>query len=129
MRGGNETILLAEDDPALRVRVRKDRSHGSAIAILEAPTGVKALKIWKENRDEIGLLLTDLVMPDGMTGKDLAQHILQENPQTESDLHERLQRRSCRQGFSAEGRRQFSHQTVPGTKLAQTIRDSLDATN
>jgi PAS domain S-box-containing protein len=55
MRGGRETILLAEDDPALRVAVRKALSK-LGYRILEAPTGVKALEVWKENRDEIRLL-------------------------------------------------------------------------
>ncbi len=66
LRGGNETILLAEDDPSLRVSVQMTLSK-LGYRILEAPTGVKALEVWKENRDEIRLLLTDLVMPDRMT--------------------------------------------------------------
>ena len=52
MRGGNETILLAEDDPALRGAVSKALSQ-LGYRVLEAPTGVKALEVWQENRDEI----------------------------------------------------------------------------
>jgi PAS domain S-box-containing protein len=48
MSGGNETILLAEDDLSLRVSVRKALSQ-LGYRILEAPTGVKALEVWKEN--------------------------------------------------------------------------------
>jgi CheY-like chemotaxis protein len=70
LRGDNETILLVEDDAALRVAVRKALSQ-VGYRILEAATGVQALGVWQENRDEISLLLTDLVMPDGMTGKQL----------------------------------------------------------
>jgi two-component system cell cycle sensor histidine kinase/response regulator CckA len=79
MRGGNETLLLAEDDPSLRAGVRKALGQ-LGYRILEAPTGSKALEVWKENRNEIGLLLTDLVMPGGTNGKELAQTLLKENP-------------------------------------------------
>ena len=79
VNGGNEMILLAEDDPAVRLSVRRSLSK-LGYRVVEAPTGIKALEVWKQNRDEIRLLLTDLVMPDGMSGKDLAQHILRESP-------------------------------------------------
>ena len=72
-------ILLAEDDTAVRLSVRRSLLQ-LGYRVVEAPTGVKALEVWKQNRDDIQLLLTDLMMPDGMSGKDLAQHILRENP-------------------------------------------------
>jgi DNA-binding NtrC family response regulator len=78
-RGGHETILLVEDDTKLREAIRAALSH-LGYAILEAPNGADALEIWQESRQEIHLLLTDLVMPGGMTGKELAQRILQERP-------------------------------------------------
>jgi len=79
MQGGEETILLVEDDPCLRRSTRMTLSQ-LGYRILEAPTGVKALDVWKENRNDISLLLTDVVMPGEMTGKALAQTILGENP-------------------------------------------------
>jgi YesN/AraC family two-component response regulator len=48
--------------------------------VLEASDGVSALEMWTKHRDEIHLLLTDMVMPGGMTGKDLAERLLKENP-------------------------------------------------
>jgi len=48
---------------------------------LEASTEVKDLEVWKQNCNEIRLWLTDLGMPDGMIGKDLAQRILEGAPQ------------------------------------------------
>ena len=48
--------------------------------VLEANNGIEAQTIWKQHRDEINLLLTDLVMPGGVTGIDLAQRLIQENP-------------------------------------------------
>ena len=76
---GTETILLVEDDPSLRDAVRRALDQ-LGYRILEAPTGVKALEVWKQNRGEIHLLLTDLVMPGGMNGFELAQHARKVQP-------------------------------------------------
>ncbi len=76
---GTETILLVEDEPALRDLVRTILSQ-LGYRILEAPSGVQALDVWEQNRAEIDLLLTDLVMPDGMTGMELAARLLEQSP-------------------------------------------------
>jgi CheY-like chemotaxis protein len=123
--GGNETILLAEDDPSLRASVRTALSR-LGYRILEAPTGVKALEVWKENRDEIRLLLTDLVMPGGMTGKDLAQHILQENPRLKVIYMSGYSAEVAGRDFPLKEGVNFLTKPFQAPKLAQTIRDSLD---
>jgi two-component system, cell cycle sensor histidine kinase and response regulator CckA len=126
MRGGNETILLAEDDPSLRVSVRKGLSQ-LGYRILEAPTGIKALEVWKQNRDEIRLLLTDLVMPDGMTGKDLAQRVLQENPKLKVIYMSGYSAEVVGKDFPLREGVNFLTKPFQAIKLAQTVRDSLDA--
>lgn len=123
---GNETILLAEDDPALRVSIRKILSQ-LGYRILEAPTGVKALEVWRENRDEIRLLLTDLVMPDGMTGKDLAKRILEENPQLKVIYMSGYSAEAAGNDFPLKEGVNFLTKPFKASKLAQTIRESLDA--
>ena len=128
MRGGNETILLAEDDLSLRVSIRKALSQ-LGYRIIEAPTGVKALEVWKENGDEIQLLLTDLVMPDGMTGKDLAQRILQENPNLKVIYMSGYSAEVVGKDFPLKEGLNFLTKPFQAAKLAQTIRDSLDETS
>jgi signal transduction histidine kinase/ActR/RegA family two-component response regulator len=123
--GGNETILLVEDDPSLRASVRKALSQ-LGYRILEAPTGVKALEVWKENRSEIRLLLTDLVMPDKMTGKDLAQRILQENPKLKVIYMSGYSAEVVGKDFPLKEGVNFLTKPFQASKLAQTIRDSLD---
>jgi CheY-like chemotaxis protein len=126
LRGGNETILLVEDDPALRIAVRKTLSQ-LGYDILEASTGVKALEVWQENRDQISLLLTDLVMPDGMTGKDLAQRIQQGNPKLKVIYMSGYSAEIVGRDFPLAEDVNFLTKPFPAQKLAETIRDRLDA--
>jgi PAS domain S-box-containing protein len=125
LRGGQETILLVEDDPPLRLSVSMVLSQ-LGYRILEAPTGVKALEIWHENRNEISLLLTDLVMPDGMTGKNLAQHILQENPKLKVIFMSGYCAEVVGKDFPLKEGVNFLTKPFEAVKLAQAVRNSLD---
>lgn len=79
VQGGIETILLVEDDNFLRPSIFKALSQ-LGYRVLAASNGVDALDVWNLHRHEIHLLLTDLVMPGGMTGRELAERLLVENP-------------------------------------------------
>jgi CheY-like chemotaxis protein len=79
IRGGSETILLVEDDAALRASMLTALTR-LGYRMLQASTGAGALEVWRQNRDAVRLLITDMVMPQGMSGKELAQRLLQENP-------------------------------------------------
>ncbi len=122
---GHETILLVEDDPALRVAVQNTLSK-LGYRVLEAPTGVKALEVWKENRDEIRLLLTDLVMPDGMTGKNMAQRIHEDNPELKVIYMSGYSADLVGKDFPLREGHNFLGKPFQSRKLAQTIRDRLD---
>jgi CheY-like chemotaxis protein len=72
--GGTETILLVEDEPVLR-RVIRTLLTRKGYRVLEACNGLDALAIWEISASEIDLLLTDLVMPEGLDGRDLANEL------------------------------------------------------
>lgn len=76
--GGSEKILLVEDDPRVR-RVAVSRLIGAGYEIVEAATGREALERLDEHPD-IALLFTDIVMPGGMTGDELAGVVRTRNP-------------------------------------------------
>jgi PAS domain S-box-containing protein len=75
---GSETILLAEDDAAVRSLARRALEQ-YGYHVLEAVNGREALDIIRRHRGEIALLLTDIVMPE-MGGRRSAEHILQTRP-------------------------------------------------
>ncbi|MEO8295421.1 MAG: response regulator, partial [Gemmatimonadota bacterium] len=77
--GGNETVLIAEDEPAVRnltQRVLKSKGY----TVLTAASGPEALTLVQNYQQPIHLLLTDVVMP-GMSGPQLAERLLGEQPQ------------------------------------------------
>jgi len=125
-RGGHETILLVEDDPSLRVSVRMSLSR-LGYRIIEAPTGVKALEVWRQNRGEISLLLTDLVMPDGMTGKDLAQRIHNDDPALKVVYMSGYSAEVVGKDFPLHEGDNFLSKPFQASKLVKIVREKLDA--
>jgi PAS domain S-box-containing protein len=78
--GGSETILIAEDEPDLRELTRIFlESYG--YKVLEAGSAEQAIRTAAEFGARIHLLLTDVIMP-GMSGRQLAENILQKDPKT-----------------------------------------------
>ena len=69
--GGSETILVVEDDAEVRATIV---SHLGRLgyAVVEAPHGSAALNLLRDGR-HIDLLFTDIVMPGGLNGTELAE--------------------------------------------------------
>ena len=79
VKGGKETILLVEDEPMLRELVR-DILQDYSYQVIEAGSGVEALRLWDEQKHEVDLLLTDMVMPEGLNGRELADQLRKRKP-------------------------------------------------
>lgn len=75
VHGGNETILLAEDDSGVRALVVKILER-AGYHVLIAKNGFEAVAMFQNNRKEISLLLLDVVMP-GMGGHEAFERIEQ----------------------------------------------------
>ncbi|MDX6503544.1 MAG: two-component system, cell cycle sensor histidine kinase and response regulator CckA [Gaiellaceae bacterium] len=76
---GSETVLVVEDEEIIRTLVARTlREQG--YQVLEARYGSEALELWEGHRDEIGLLLTDIVMP-GISGVELARRVAEDRPE------------------------------------------------
>jgi len=65
------TILVVEDEAAVRSALERMLIAGG-YKVVAAPNGAEALKLFAAHKDQIDLLITDLVMP-GMGGRDLAR--------------------------------------------------------
>ena len=71
---GQETILLVEDEPSVR-QVTAQTLGFLGYHVLEAADGEAALQIWREHEASIDLVLSDMVMPGGMTGLELVAEL------------------------------------------------------
>jgi len=80
VEGGNETVLLVEDEDIVRfigAEILKKLGYN----LIEAANGREALEIFKKHGSIIDLMLTDLMMP-GMTGRELAEKVREISPRT-----------------------------------------------
>jgi PAS domain S-box-containing protein len=74
-RGGTERVLLVEDDEGVRgIAALSLRRAGYQVT--EVPNGVEAIRQWEENSHNFDLLLTDYLMPEGLTGQQLAEQLV-----------------------------------------------------
>lgn len=78
-RGGGETVLVVEDDATVRQLTRRTLER-AGYHVLEASDAVEALRIWDKHQGTIDLLMTDIVMPEGIDGRELAERLYVRNP-------------------------------------------------
>lgn len=76
---GTATILIVEDEPTVRTIVKHVLTeHGYKVH--EAPDGQSALQMWDEISAQVDMLLTDMIMPGGISGHQLAQQLSARKP-------------------------------------------------
>ncbi|MEN3941514.1 ABC transporter substrate-binding protein [Prosthecobacter sp. SYSU 5D2] len=76
---GSATILIVEDETTVRTIVKHVlASHGYKVH--EAASGKDALEVWDQISEEVDLVLTDMVMPGGVTGHQLGKELLARKP-------------------------------------------------
>ena len=76
---GHESILVVEDEEALRNLV-VGLLGNCGYTVFAARSGVHALELWPQLKDRVQLLLTDIVMPGGITGRVLAERLVADAP-------------------------------------------------
>jgi len=125
--GGTETILLVEDDHAVRQTTRRVlQSRG--YKIWEAASAQEASELWDSHAREIALLLTDIVMPGKMSGRDLADRLWGQSPELRvifmSGYSADLVGRNT--DFIQRTRSCFVQKPCSSRTLLETVRRSLD---
>ncbi len=124
--GGDETLLLVEDDNFLRPAIAKVLSQ-LGYRVLVASNGVEALESWRRHHDEIRLLLTDLVLPGGITGKDLAERLLKTHPKLKVLYASGYSAEIVSKEFPLKEGVNFLTKPFQASKLVQMVRHTLDA--
>jgi len=125
MRGGSETILLVEDDPAVRTLTQQVLKQ-LGYRVLTASSGREALEDPGWLAAEPRLLLTDLVMPGGVSGLELARKLTQQNPRLKVIYTSGYSPEIAGKDAALREGVNFLAKPFNPRKLAQAIRDSLD---
>jgi two-component system, cell cycle sensor histidine kinase and response regulator CckA len=124
---GQETILIVEDEPVLR-----DMAHtilkGCGYNILQAGSGVEALRVWADHQSGIDLVLTDMIMPEGLSGMDLADKLLASKPGLKLIIASGYSMDNLDTVFLRKGHGAFLQKPYTHATLAKAVRDCLDQT-
>jgi DNA-binding NtrC family response regulator len=95
--------------------------------VFEAANGAEAVEIWKKHRDEINLVFTDMVMPGGISGRQLGERFLKEKPKLKVIYASGYAAEVAGGDFPLKEGVNFLTKPFEMHKLAKTIRDNLDA--
>ena len=123
--GGTETILIVEDEPVLRSMAR-DILEECGYRILEASSGKDALDVWSQQTEKIDLLLTDMVMPDGISGVNLAEKLLASQPNLKVVFTSGYTSNEVDRDMLARTHATFLQKPYTHGELARTVRNCLD---
>ena len=123
--GGTETVLIVEDEHILRSMAR-DILKGCGYQILEASSGKEALEVWNRQASQIDLLLTDMVMPEGISGVDLAERLQASQPRLRVVFTSGYAANEVNRELLAKTHARFLPKPYTHDELAQTVRECLD---
>jgi len=124
VRGGKETLLLVEDEIGLLELVREILQQYE-YRVLIACSGVEALRVWDECNGQVDLVLTDMIMPGGMTGSDLATELKKRKPTLKVIYASGYSSALTGKEFT-QGENIFLAKPYQPNQVAQLIRNTLD---
>ena len=122
---GTETVLLVEDEPALR-KLAQSMLVSSGYAVLSAATPAEAIEYARRYPDQIHLLLTDIVMP-GMNGQVLSSEINWHRPDIRNIFMSGYTEHATLQRILSEPGAAFLQKPFTPTQLLDKIREVLDS--
>jgi PAS domain S-box-containing protein len=121
---GSETILMVEDETALREAIRIILEW-YGYTVLESANGPDALRLWERHRDAVALLLTDIVLPDNMSGWELSERLMRDKPSLKV-IYSTGYVDTVGRELAAQRGVHYLLKPYPPQKLAQIIRECLD---
>ncbi|HVV70275.1 MAG TPA: ATP-binding protein, partial [Verrucomicrobiae bacterium] len=127
LRGGTETILLVEDEAAVRMVTRR-LLESFGYKVLEAANSHEALERFQSASRDCALLLTDIVLAEGVTGLELADRLRTRNPGLKvifmSGYSSEMAGKDT--GFFERSKSRFLQKPFDSRALILAVRSSLD---
>jgi PAS domain S-box-containing protein len=124
-QGGGETILVVEDEPDLRDLVSQIL-ESCGYKVVSAGSGPEALETWARYRADIRLLLTDMMLPGGFTGRILAERLTREDPHLRVIFTSGYSAEMPGSGFPSLESRQILAKPYRPAALLDVVRRCLD---
>jgi two-component system, cell cycle sensor histidine kinase and response regulator CckA len=124
--GGSETILVVEDEEPVR-RFVSDLLGEYGYNVRLASNGIEALELWKNSRNEIDLLLTDVVMPQQISGLELADRLTREKEGLKVIYTSGYSIELLDRHFGSRPDVNFLPKPYHPLKLAEAVRSCLDS--
>ena len=123
-RGGNETVLLVDDDDSVRdLGERILQMFG--YTVITAPDGESAMQIYREGKDRIDLVILDLIMP-GMGGAQCLQKLLEMNPQAKVVIASGYSAKGETERAAKSGAKAFINKPYNAQQMLKVVREVLD---
>ena len=123
--GGRGTLLLVEDEEIVR-RPIGTYLRKLGYEVIEAANGKQALDLWRQHSDKIDLLFTDMVMPEGVTGLELAEKLRDEKPHLKVIISSGYSTEISLQGVPASAGYVYLAKPSPSSAIAAAVRDCLE---
>jgi two-component system cell cycle sensor histidine kinase/response regulator CckA len=124
-KGGTETILVVEDEPAVRLLARTVLER-AGYHVIEAVNGTDGLRAWEQSGRRVDLLLTDVVMPDGMSGCELADRLQSACRDLRVVLTSGYSTDLAGRELSLKQRQSFLQKPAPPKAILAAVRRALD---
>jgi PAS domain S-box-containing protein len=125
MRGGSEAILVVEDESALRALVVRILTR-YGYKVYQAANGVEALELGRQHAGQLRLLLTDMVMPEGISGRELADQMRAEHPSLKVIYTSGYSMDFAGQDMALRSGINFLAKPYEPSALASAVRECLD---
>ncbi len=123
--GGHETILVVEDEAAVRRMIVRSLAE-LGYAVIEAASGREALRLWRAHDASVDLLFTDMVMPEGMTGLELVERLQRLRPGLKAIISSGYSADIVRAGVPDRPGIVYLPKPYDVPTLGRAIRDCLD---
>jgi PAS domain S-box-containing protein len=123
--GGRETILMVEDNEPLRT-LTADWLRRLGYHVLVAANGQEALEYWDQQHGDVALLLTDMMMPGGMSGLDLAKQLQGLKPSLKVIISTGYSLELARRNQLQAGGIAYLAKPYEGPTLAAAVRQCLE---
>jgi CheY-like chemotaxis protein len=125
-QGFGETVLVVEDEPAVRKIVVTLLGELGYQVVAAAADGPEAIALLGET-ESLDLLLSDVVLPGGYSGADLAEEVGRQRPETRVLLMSGYAPESVMASSLLESGIELLHKPFRAGELARAVRSALDA--